>query len=510
MALPISQLPMEVMREVRAHKWLALLLFIIVSFGVLGAGFFWPYKYESQVIVFVDDSNIIGPLMEGSAVTTKVTERASVAKETLWHRDVMSKLATDTSVFGEGAEQLSDDALESRIRKLRGNMDVRPRGKNYFTISFSSESQLEAFRGAQRLGQLFISESSERKRTESRGAYGFIDRQVKSYEEQLRDVEKSLQEFLTENSEGTEGVASSRMANLQNQLEVAQLKKQELMARANSLAEQLQGVNPNLRAGQSQDAYVERIRSMEEQLDDLRLRYHDTYPDIVILREQLAELRNQQQAALASAPTQESSEPENYSNAVNPLYQELRATLVTTRADINTTNSRIDSLQGLIAEQSEKMDRIQGNKREYSELTRDMEVNTEIYNDLLKRRERARVSMRLDIEGQGLNYRISENAQYPRLPSGPQFPMFAAAGLLLGLAAPFGALAGMLQVDPRIRARQQLEETAGFPVLMELPRVRTALEKRRERRVTMVVIFFTFAAAALYLAIAAAGLFGVI
>ena len=70
MALPLSQLPQEIIREVRGRKGLAFLAFVIVSFAVLGAGFVWPYKYQSETIIFVDDRNIIAPLMEGRAVAT--------------------------------------------------------------------------------------------------------------------------------------------------------------------------------------------------------------------------------------------------------------------------------------------------------------------------------------------------------------------------------------------------------------------------------------------------------
>jgi hypothetical protein len=139
-----------------------------------------------------------------------------------------------------------------------------------------------------------------------------------------------------------------------------------------------------------------------------------------------------------------------------------------------------------------------------------MEVNREIYDDLLKRREKARVSMHLDIEGQGLNYRINEAAQFPRTPSGPQFSMFAMAGIFLGLAAPFGAVAGLLQVDPRIRARKQLEDGIGLPVLIEIPEVRTPFEKRRDRRVTMMVGIFVVLTAAVYITIVVLAQLGVI
>lgn len=508
MALPLSQLPSEIIREVRSRKWLAFFLFAVVSFAVLGAGFVFPYKYQSHVVIFVDDQNIIGPLMEGSAVTTEISERTSAAKEMLWSRDLMVQVAQDREIFGQDADQISGEALERRIGMLRSGMNVRPRGDSYFSIGYTSESPMQAFRIAQRLGQLFISENSAKKRKESRSAYDFIDKQVKSYESILAEVEQKLKKFLSENVDGTESEANSRMANLRRQLELAEIERTELIARAESLESELQNVQPMLNQGRTADAYTRRIREKEAQLDDLRLRYHDTYPDIVALKEQIAELRNQRYRASQSGELDQSvSEGDQL---VNPLYQEISAEVAKTRASVRTQESRINSLQGLIAEQEKRMERIQENKAQYSELTRDMEVNEQIYNDLLKRREKARVSMHLDIEGQGLNYRINETAQYPLDPTGPQFQMFASAGLILGALAPFGLAAGVLQVDPRIRARKQLEEGIGLPVLAEIPKVRTPYEKRKDRWLTVSVAICAVLVVAGYAGVAGAALMGVI
>ena len=156
------------------------------------------------------------------------------------------------------------------------------------------------------------------------------------------------------------------------------------------------------------------------------------------------------------------------------------------------------------------MARIQENKTQYSELTRDMEVNEQIYNDLLRRREKARVSMYLDIEGQGLNFRINETAQFPLDPVGPQFQLFASAGLILGALAPFGLAAGALQIDPRVRARKQLEDGIGLPVLAEMPHVRTPYEKRRDRFLTVSVAVCAVLVVAAYGGVAGAALMGVI
>ena len=148
MALPLSRLPTEVVREIRARKWLALFVFAAVSFGVLAAGFLWPYKYQSQVIIFVDDRNIIRPLMEGRAVTTGISEKASAARELLWTRSVMEKIARDTEIFGENADDMSDNALTGRISAIRSSMSVATRGDNYFSIGYSSSSPLKAFQNS--------------------------------------------------------------------------------------------------------------------------------------------------------------------------------------------------------------------------------------------------------------------------------------------------------------------------------------------------------------------------
>jgi polysaccharide chain length determinant protein (PEP-CTERM system associated) len=299
------------------------------------------------------------------------------------------------------------------------------------------------------------------------------------------------------------------MAALRAKLELAELDRKELESRVASLAAQMQGVRPTLaQGGQTEDAFRERIKALEERLDSLRLQYHDTYPDIVITREQLAELRKQRE----KASNEVGNEPRDQSDGgaiPNPVYQELGVSLSNAKANLASVETRINSLKELLAKQEERMVQIQTNKAEFSEITRDMEVNKGIYDDLLKRREKARVSMHLDIEGQGMNYRIAETAQFPTTPEGPKFQTFALAGLFLGALAPFGALAGLLQLDPRVKVREQLEDEVGLPVLAHIPTVRTPYEKRSNRKQTLFIFIFVFFVVAGYIGIVVAEQMGV-
>ena len=131
MALPLSSLPVEILREVRSRKWQVFLLFVLISFLVLGAGFVWPYKYKSEVVIFVDDQNIIRPLMEGSAITTEISDQASSARQTLSNRETLERVARDPDIYGPGALGADESVLEARIARLRANLAVRPAGGSY-------------------------------------------------------------------------------------------------------------------------------------------------------------------------------------------------------------------------------------------------------------------------------------------------------------------------------------------------------------------------------------------
>jgi polysaccharide chain length determinant protein (PEP-CTERM system associated) len=506
MALPLSQLPSEVLREIKAHRWLTFFIFTLVSAAVLVVAFVFPYKYRSEVIVYVDHSGITAPLMEGVAEMAKIGDVVSNAREMMASFNALEPIARNERLFGPGAAEADEDTIVARVEQLRQNFSVRGRGESYLSIRYQDEEADKAFIGAQLMGQSFIERITTRKRQESRGAFAFIDGQVESYEAQLETAEERLKSFLSENTEGTEAEVTSKIASVRSRRELAGLELQELKAREQSLQDQLGGVGQNISREVSQDRITQRIISLQSQLDSLRLRYHDTYPDIISLESQIAELERRRASGETGGPIS----PRDQTASANPLYQELKAELVKVTANIQQVETRISALGDLLEEEMERMKKIQANKAQLADLTRNMEVNRSIYNDLLRRRERARLSVNLDSEAQGVTYQIQEDARYPTSPSGLQFKQFASVGLLLGLLAPFGLIAGLLQVDPRVRSKNVLEADYGIPVLGEIPPVVTPYERRRRRGSYWVLGFAVASVVVAYIAIVVLHFTGVI
>jgi hypothetical protein len=116
-----------------------------------------------------------------------------------------------------------------------------------------------------------------------------------------------------------------------------------------------------------------------------------------------------------------------------------------------------------------------------AELTRDYQINRDIYQDLLRRRENARVSMNMDREHQGLTFKIQEPAAVPQAQVGPQFAHFVAGGLLLGILIPAGLLFARLQIDPRVRVGSAVSVARKVPIVAVVPHMWSQTELRNLR-----------------------------
>jgi uncharacterized protein involved in exopolysaccharide biosynthesis len=155
------------------------------------------------------------------------------------------------------------------------------------------------------------------------------------------------------------------------------------------------------------------------------------------------------------------------------MYQQLKRDLSQTQITIDTLNARIHEASRQLQSLLERGKKVHGGEATLAELTRDYQVTRDIYQDLLKRRENARVSMNLDKENQGLTFKIQEPAVLPTQPKGLQFGHFILLGLFLGIGIPVGIVIAFVQVDPRVRHSYVLFEHNQLPVMTTVPHLWT-------------------------------------
>ncbi len=86
----------------------------------------------------------------------------------------------------------------------------------------------------------------------------------------------------------------------------------------------------------------------------------------------------------------------------------------------------------------------------------------------------------------------------PLRPSGLRTMHIAGAGLLLGMAAPFGLLFGVIKYDPRARSPAQIERGTGVRVLGVMPAYRTRQRRKRTLRNTIMALMLVMVVPLVY------------
>ena len=473
----IAELVKAVWREVIQWRKRMVALMMAISFLVLGVGFFWPEHYETDTLLYADVTNIIQPLLKGRAEVTAI-DRSKEARELIYTRKILKQIAESVDLLKPDMDMATQEAV---LGGLRSNVKINNAGKNFLRIVYNHKDPDRSFTILNAVVDAFIKDTADRRRKESRDAYEFIEQQVEGYKRQLVMAERQLKDFRAKNLDGTEASVAARITQLRTQIVELKLTVDEIAARRRSLNSQLKQESEYLDARGKLDDERNRLAALKQRLAELRLKYQETYPDIISLKEQVEAqekvIEDMNGSNYVPASNSQSESPQN------PLYEELRLKISENGIDLRSQRKRLETMEQLLEEEYVRAGRIASRDAELSELVRDYDVTREIYEEMLGRKEKARLSMTLDIEGQGISYKIQEPAVYPLVPSGIKFSHFAIAGPIVGFLLPLGLMIAYVLLDPRIRSSIKLRSSlpAEIELLAVIPHVNTSLVRRLQR-----------------------------
>ena len=446
---------------------LAVIGFFLISLSALSVGWYWPRVYVSSSTILVDDQNILAPLMEGTAVATSVKDHAKNAWKLLTGQFAKSEMET---FIADEIVGYSDAEKELLWEKIKYKTKISNLGKNLISVKFTSGDPHDAKKYATFFTDMFINESIKDKRRESDEAYQFIAKQASIYHEKLKNSEESLKEFRSANlgaSPESAGTVNARILELQRTIEITRLQITEIKIQFKNVEAQISG-EAVVSAHLTEEGQIQRrVSALQGELDALRMTYLDTYPDIIILIDQIS--------ALKSIETRKQGRTETLAaGTLNPLFQQLRSQrskLLTQEVALNT---RLKATINLLKDEKGRAIQINTVSAVLAQLTRGYDVNLDIYQKLLRQRETARVSMNIDIANQGMTLKVQERAHVPSRPVGVRLLHFMVIGLLLGLLIPFGLAYVLVMFDGKIRSIMHFQDIVQAPVLGSLSTYRGA------------------------------------
>ena len=496
--VPFTGILPALIGEARRRRVAMGVIFAVIALVALGIGLVWPKKYEASTTILAEESSIITPLMEGAASATGNKNRAGIARDVIFSRRVLDEVLRGGGWLANSPSALERDKI---IEGIKGRTKIINNRENLITITYFDSDPKRAFEVTRAFGQLFISESLASKQRESREAYEFINSQVEAYRGKLTDAEGKLKAYRDANADarpGNDTDTNSRISQLRMQIENNRMDYMQKQSQAASIASQINGESEVNAVQTVGGIYTTQLGDLQGQLDKLLLNYTEDYPDVIRLRHQIEDVRRQAQTAdaqrAAGGPM-----PLDHSTTMNPVYQQMRLQLSAVRGDAAASAARVSASESMLQTELERSKRIASSENVIAELTRDYNVNRDVYQDLLKRRENARVSMNLDAEQRGLTFLVQNPAVMPLVPSGLRFMHFGLAGLALSLAIPLGLLFAVARFDPRVRSVGQLERATGFPVLASIPFYPTPRDRRRDHLQNMVLGLIVAGVGAVYL-----------
>lgn len=455
-------------------------------------------KYKSETLVVIEPSDVPAQYVTSNIGLDLQQRLQSLTGQTL-SRPRLEQVINEFHLYGNMPGQVGS---ENQVNQMRGDISVEltksnDRGEiSAFKIIYSGSTPALAREVTARLASLFIQDSVDRQQRLSEETTAFLNTQLEEARIDLENQENVLRQFKSRN---LGELPEQRMANvqilsgLQDRLRSAteslhQAEKQKLYlgsligwsakGRANTAAGDSPAVAPS--------PLDEQIGKMKADLADLSARYTPRHPDIIRLKEEIANAEkikaetagNDRSAQTAGA---EGTEYAGSQLAISPLAQ-LQSQFKANELEITNRKQEIKDLEKQIGQYQAQLNLTPVREQEIVQATRNYEQSRSHYESLLAKKQQSEMATDLSKMEKNAQFRTVDPPSLPQRPYWPNRLKFSAVGLVVGILIGFLAIALKETVDARIYGEEDLRLWTSLPVIATVPPLTTNSEKKRETR----------------------------
>ena len=493
------------------HRWLAL----AVAWAVAIGGWVWvwqlPEAYVASARIYVDTNSLLKPLLAGLTIQPDTEDRIGLLSRTLLSRPNLEKLMRMTDLDLQVTTAKEKDKLLSDLMKAI-SLSGGQQDKSLYSIRVQDPDRDTAKRIAQALITVFIESSLSGKREDASGSIGFLDDQIKTYEQRLIAAETRAANFKQKNVDILGG-GGGFYANLNREkasLKQARLLLKEEENRELALQRQLDGEDPvydplfipepdpiiptKTATGVPILSPIDsQIISAQENLNTLSIKYTDRHPVVrqlsALLDQLIAEKTKEEAAKKAEYRAQATDGKKSDKGArvpvsgltSSPVYLAMREDLAKTKGKIAALKARVKAYETRVTELEEKVTTIPEIEGQLKQFDRDREILNRQHSALMQKRELARLGQDVEEKASDVTFRVIDPPYVPLKPSEPDKLMLNA--IVLGVAILAGLSIALLisLIYPVIFDVRTLMAITGLPVLGAVSLNLHSEQKRRER-----------------------------
>jgi len=465
--------------------WTKRIVAISVAWVICIAGWFFvahiPNKYESEARIHVDAETFLKPLLGRMAVQNNIYNQVAMMRQTLISRPNIEKVIrmTDQDLLINEEEE-----MDVKILEIMDNIEINIQAANLFSITYTHEDPALAKAVVDSFLNIFMEDNLGQNRKDLTSAVRFIEDQIREYEEQLEISEQRSMEFRQKNMAFLSD--QTYFEQLQTSIAEANGVKQILVEynnRKKQLVESMKnipsfipstGMGPNLRGNgnvSKASAVQSRLSVMENRLDELYVRgYKDQHPDVRIVLDQIESLKEKlikEQGEFNEAIENNDIEALKATGGVmpNPVYDQLSVKLFDLEGEIASMESRLASKEANTKQLQSMAHRIPEVEAELSRLNRDYDVLKKNYDQMVSKRESAKISSDLETNTDRVRFRVIDPPQEAREPTSPNRLILVVGVLIVGLGAGVFVAFILSQMHATYSTEQNLRDKYPYPVL---------------------------------------------
>jgi protein tyrosine kinase modulator len=463
------------------RKWLGVVVFAAVAGATVSLAQSLPSLYRAAATVLVERQQVSEAYVRTS-VTAELETRLQTIREDVMSRSRLSDLITSLNLYADLREKVP---LEQLVARMRRDIDLELKGVESlmsgrtstiaFTIGYLGRDPDTVAKVTNALAGMYVQENTRIREGQATRTAEFLKAQLDDVKKELDAHDQRANEFRLSHIGELPQQIEANLASLERlntQLRLNGENQVRVLDRRDRIERQrgdLSAVQPT--AAPSPES--ERLTKLQLELNNLRSRFTDEYPDVVRVRADIDTLTRQiaERATSDRRSTAGSDAVAKLTESVNDANTELRALKEEERV-----------MRQSIASLEQRVDNVPKRQQEYQEINRDYQTTKERYDTLLKRYEEAQLAETLETGKNVEQFRILDPALPPRDPVAPNRIRMLALGLMLAIGLAIGAVIAAERLDTAFHSIDDLRAFVSVPTLGRVPLIASRAQTRRNRR----------------------------
>lgn len=458
-----------------------------------------PKVYKTSALIMVQRPKVPSQYIR-NLMATDLEDRIRTITQQVTSWTNLEKVIQRFNLYASPENNMfMEDKIEDLRKRIAVNVSKASRQEaNSFEIVFTGKEPRKIAEIANALASYFIEENLKIREDQVISTSEFLTDELATIRQRLAEKEETLKlyrkkymgglpEQLETNLRILERIQQQIINNQENLREAKNRKilTQQQITEARELKKQFV---ESMKTEKIEKSGHSPLDQMKSELSALQARYTEKHPNVIRLKEKIAEL----EAKEKEIKPEEKVRSEDVKEIINATETEKKLLEQLRELDIQLKDfeNEAANLRSEMKRYQARVEETPKREQELMVLKRDYDNIRETYNSLLARKLEAELAVNMEKKQKGEQFRILDHAKAPKRPFKPDIRRIFLMSIGLGLALGFGLAYFRETLDTSFRAPNEIENLLQIPVLASIPFTFNAIELRRKKRKKVMSILF--------------------